>query len=130
MPGNIYTGATDPNAIRAGAASAIVNGEAVDVAGDATYDATRFKREELVGQSGFQGTSAAHKVPFIAFTVRDAGNLSQAAFNDMVNVPVTLSLINGKTVYGDNMTCTETEEVNTTEGTFKVKFVGASVVEG
>ena len=109
---------------RAGIVSLEVNGEATDVASDLTYDATFIKREMLSGQSGVQGYSEMPKPGFISFVVRDAGNLSQAAFLDMTAVPVNAVLANGKLVYGDSLTCTECGEVKTQEGTFSVKFEG------
>ena len=109
---------------RGGIAFLEVNGEALDVAGDLSYDATFVKREMLIGQSGVQGYSEMPKTGSIAGTIRDAGNMSVAAFLDMTAVPVVARLANGKTVYGDTLTCTECSEVKTQEGSFTLKFEG------
>ena len=124
MSGSIYNGATTSMSRRAGVASLEVNGEALDVAGDLAYDATRMKREELDGQSGPQGYSEMPKYGFISATVRDAGTLSQQRMMELTNVPVVGVTATGKTVYGDSLTCMECSEVKTAEGTFDVKFVG------
>ncbi len=121
----IYNGpASGAGGLRAGIAFLEINGEALDVVGDLAYDTTFVKREMLLGQSGVQGYSEMPKPGSISGTIRDAGNLSQAAFMDMTSVPIVARLANGKSVYGDTMTCTECSEVKTQEGSFTVKFEG------
>jgi Phage tail tube protein len=130
MSSSIYSASPGAGNIRAGVVSATVNGEAIDVASDATYDATQWKRETLVGQSGVQGFSKNPKVGKIGFTVRDAGTLTVQSFNNMENATVVLQLANGKTVTGDGMwEASDGIEVNTQDGTFKVNFEGPQVVE-
>ena len=124
MSGSIYTGLAGPAGLRAGVASLEIAGEVVDVAGDLAYDATFVKREMLLGQSGVQGYSEMPKTGFISASIRDAGTLSQARLFSMTNVPVIAVLANGKTVYGDSLTCTECSEVKAAEATFDVKFEG------
>ena len=109
---------------RAGIASLEINGEAVDVVGDLTYDSIFIKREMLIGQSGIQGYSEMPKAGAISATIRDAGNMSVAAFLDMTAVPIVATLANGKTVYGDTLTCTDCSEVKTQDATFTLKFEG------
>ena len=120
----IYTGPSGVNDRRAGIASLEINGEAVDVVGDLTYDATVIKREMLIGQSGIQGYSEMPKPGAISASIRDSGNMSVAAFLNMTAVPVVGTLANGKTVYGDTLTCTECSEVKTQDASFTVKFEG------
>ena len=114
----IYNGPSI-NVRRAGIVSLEINGEAVDVAGDLTYDPIF-----MIGQSGIQGYSEMPKAGAISATIRDAGNMSVAAFLDMTAVPVVVTLANGKTVYGDDLTCTDCSEVRTAEATFTIKFEG------
>ncbi len=129
MSATIYTSTTTSTTRRAGVASAEINGEAVDVAGDLTYSPYSVKREMLIGQSGVQGYSEMPVTGFISMRVRDSGMMSVAAFMSMTDVPVVAVLANGKSVYGNNMTCTEASEVATAEATFSVKFEGTDVTE-
>lgn len=124
MSGSIYSGATTPQTARAGVASMEIDGVAVDVASELTYDATTVKREYLVGQSGPQGYSEMPKVGFISATLRDSGTMSQANIMNIGMVSVVALLANGKSVYGSQLIATEVGQVNTTEGTFEVKFEG------
>ena len=120
----LYNGPTGTATRRAGVASLEINGEVVDVAGELVYDATYIKREMLLGQSGIQGFSEMPKTGMMSASIRDAGTLSVAGFMQMTNVPVVAVLANGKTVFGDNLTCIEVSEVATAEGTFTVRFEG------
>jgi hypothetical protein len=129
MSGSIYTGSPATSQARAGTAYMTVNGEAIDVAEDATWDATTVTRESLVGLSGPQGFKETPKVGQIKATIRDAGNLSVTAFNGMKAATVILSLVNGKTITGDQMWTTEVGAVNAKDGTFDVTFEGNSVIE-
>lgn len=124
MSQSLYTSPTTSATRRAGIASLEINGEVVDVASGLKYDATFIKREMLLGQSGVQGFSEMPKTGSMSAVIRDAGTMSVANFMQMTNVPVVAVLANGKTVYGDSLTCTECNEVDTSEGTFDVKFEG------
>ncbi len=130
MSGTLYTGSiSSGGGRRAGVASATVDGEVLDVAGDLSYDPTSVKRETLEGQSGVQGFSEMPKTGMMSFKVRDNGNLTVASFNAKVDSTLVFVLANGKTVYGDGMWSTGETTVGSTEGTFDVKFEGVSVVE-
>jgi hypothetical protein len=130
MSGSIYSGSPSTSQARAGSAQVTVNGEAIDIGEDLSYDVTNVKRETLTGLSGVQGYSETPKPGRIAFTVRDAGNLSIQAFNDMTSATVVVQLISGKTITGDGMWSTEVAEASAKDGTFKVTFEGANVTEG
>ena len=106
-----------------------IDGENFDVAGDLAYDATIVKREELDGQSGFQGYTEMPKAGMISAKIRDAGNMTVALFMQKVSSSVVLRLANGKTVSGDAMACIECSEVATQEASFSVKFIGQTVTE-
>ena len=124
----IYSGAPSGGP-RAGATSATIDGEAVDVAADAAWDVTTVKREYLIGQSGPQDYSENPKAGMISFTARDANTMSVAAFMNQGPVTVVLHLANGKSISGDRMICTECSEVKTADGTFNLKYEGRHVAE-
>ena len=124
MSQSIYSGPTTSATRRGGVVSLELNGEAVDVAGDLTYDATRSKREPLEGQSGPQGFKEDLKYGMMSFSIRDNAQLSQQRVMELTNIPIVAILATGKTVYGTAMTCQECGEVKTDEGTFDVKFFG------
>jgi hypothetical protein len=113
---------------RAGTASLSIDGVPYDITNTA-YFANVVKRETLKGQNAIHGFKEMPEAPYISGTIRDAATLSLAALNAMRNVTVTLTLANGKTVSGDGMWSTDLEEVETEEGTFKVKFEGYTVEE-
>lgn len=124
----IYNGNGGAGGRTAGVASLVINGEAVDVASDLTYDATRVKREELLGQSGPQGFSETRKNGYIAATIRDSRYLSVASIAELTGVSIVAQLANGKTVAGEDMWCMECQEVKAQDGTFTARFA-ARVVE-
>lgn len=128
MSGSIYNGPGGPGR-RAGVVAIEIDGEAIDVAGDATYYPNKVKREPLIGQSGPQGYSEMPEVPFIAFRARDAFSMSVETFMSKTNSQVNMILANGKTVFGSGMFCTEASEVSTMEATFNLKFMGGDVTE-
>ncbi|HWX48124.1 MAG TPA: phage tail tube protein [Roseomonas sp.] len=125
----LYNGPAVTGGQRGGVAFLTINGEAVDVASDLTYDATERTREDVIGQSGVQGFSESFKTGRITAKIRDARYLSQAAFMELTNASVVGQLANGKTVSGDGMWCTECSPVATSDGTFDVTFSGRRVTE-
>lgn len=125
----IYSGNGGAGGRTAGVASLVINGEAVDIAADLTYDPTRVKREELVGQSGPQGFSETRKNGYMAFTLRDSRFLSVASIAELTGVSVVAQLANGKTVSGEDMWCMECQEVKTADATFAVRFASPIVEE-
>lgn len=108
----------------AGIAYLQIDGETHMLAGELTYSPIKVKRETKSGQDGVHGYGEMPAPPFISGTLRDSGSLTVADFNAMTNVTVTLNLANGKTVIGRNMWTVDAQEVNTTEGTFDLKFEG------
>lgn len=122
----LYSG-TPSSVARAGIASATVNGEAIDVSGDCTYNVVPIKQESLFGQSGYQGASQMFQACSIAFTARDADTLDISQFSGMTGASVVVHLVSGKTVSGESLNCVEVGEVKTTDGTFTLKFEGQTV---
>ncbi|HEX3984827.1 MAG TPA: phage tail tube protein [Acidisoma sp.] len=121
---SIYGASTGTPSARGGTASIEVDGDVIDLVGDGNYDATTVTREPLIGQSGPQGFSEMPKYGTIGGQFRDAGNLTVSAIKAKTSSSVKLTLINGKTVSGDGMFCTECSPVATQEGTFNVTFAG------
>ncbi len=129
MSGTLYTGTSSGGGRRAGIASAEIDGEAVDVAGDLTYNPSTVKRETLSGQSGIQGFSEMPMASKMSFKARDSGSLTVAAYNAKTNSTLVFVLANGKTVRGEGLWCTNTGDVNSAEGTFDVEFEGVYAEE-
>ncbi|MFT9385524.1 phage tail tube protein [Acetobacter sp.] len=121
---DLYSGTPSPQNARAGVASLEINGVAVDIASELSYDATTVKREYLVGQSGLQGWTENIKAGFISATLRDSGTMSQANIVNIGPVSVIAILASGKIVAGAYLIATDVGAVNTAEGTFEVKFEG------
>lgn len=113
----------------AGVAYVTVDGQQYLLKGDLTYDVSTVTRESLVGQDTVHGYSEKPKAGSISGTFRDSGGLTVAAINAMTNVTVVAELANGKTIIGSNMWTVESQEVETEEGTFKVKWESGNVVE-
>ncbi len=110
---------------QSGIVSATIDGNDVDVAGDAKYSAAVIKQDILSGQSGaFQGIKRMPKNGFIAFKARMGGPFSARDYSGMNGVTVILVLADGTTVQGANLVQTEEVEVDTMEGTVDLKFEG------
>lgn len=123
------SGSTSTGRLLAGIASISIDGTSFSVVGDLVWNPSTVRRETLVGQSGVQGFSEMPVAGFIAATLRDAGNVSVAFFNQMRNVTIVVQQANGKSIYGAGMWNTEVAEVRTQEGTFAVRFEGNNVQE-
>lgn len=108
----------------AGTAFVSVDGRTVMVAGKFSYFPGRVKRETKVGMDGIHGVKETFTPPFISCEVRDAGGLVVADFNDMTNVTIVAELANGKTVMGAGMWTVDSQEVDSEEATFPVKWEG------
>ncbi|MEA2755604.1 MAG: hypothetical protein QOJ54_1893 [Aliidongia sp.] len=116
---------------RGGIGTIEIHGQPYDLAADLKYFVNHVKRETLEGQDAVHGYSEKPVAPSISASLRDANSMTVAAFNAMTSVTVTAILANGKSVSGDGLWCTESEEVDTAEGKFSVKFEGfqGSIVE-
>jgi len=118
------------NAI-AGAASVTIDGRAYNIAGEGSYQPSGNSRAALSGQDGYHGYSEMPLPGKITWKGRDSGALSISALSEASDVTVVLSLANGKTVIGRNMTRMGEGpiSVNTEDGTFDCDFTGPDVVE-
>lgn len=113
----------------AGQAFIYVEGNNLKVAGALKYAVNIVKRETKAGQSGVDGYSEMPTAPFIDLQVRDDGSLSMSDIANWTGVTVTCKLINGKVITGAGMWTVESQEVDTTEGSFNIRFEGKLVTE-
>lgn len=123
--------ATDNTYRLAGVAWLTVDGVSYAAMSEPTWGVSSVERTTINSMGNRAvGYSESFRPGFIAATILDTANTSVAGFNDMTNVSVVLTLASGKTVSGTGMWCVGTQEVNSTEATFAVRFEGSSVVEG
>lgn len=113
----------------AGVANLTIDGNAYDLVGDLSYNPSVVTRATLVGQDGIHGYSEMPFASFISCTLRDNGGFAVLGFNQLTSSIVQSSIANGKQIVGSGMWCVETEEVNTVEGTFRVRFESDNVQE-
>ena len=120
----------DPNRL-AGVASVTIDGRAYSISGEGSYQPSGSKREALSGQDGYHGYSEMPLPGKISWKGRDSGGLSISALSDATDATVVLSLANGKTIIGRNMTRMGDAPiaVNTEDATFDVEFYGPDVTE-
>ncbi|EBV5082437.1 phage tail protein [Salmonella enterica subsp. enterica serovar Minnesota] len=110
----------------AGTAYVTVNGLTIMVAGEFKYSPSTFKRESLSGMDGIHGYKESYTPPYISCKVRDSGGTSVADFNGQTDVSLVVELANGKTIIGSNLWTVETQEVDSGEATFEVRWEGMS----
>lgn len=113
----------------AGTAQVTVDGATHQLEGAAKYSPSTVKRESLLGMDGFHGWKETPIAGSISMSIRDAGDLTVADFNAMRNATVVLALANGKVVFGRNMGTTDSQEVDSEDAKFEVKFEGPQVSE-
>jgi hypothetical protein len=118
-----------PSNLIAGTAQVTTDGVTQQLEGGLKYSVSTVKREALVGKDGFHGWKETPVTGSITMSLRDAGNLSVAAFNAMRNSTIVAQLANGKIVVGRNMGATDVQEVDTEDAKFEVKFEGPQVTE-
>lgn len=110
----------------AGVAYVTVDGVNYPLQGELAYDPALVTRKTETGQDRVHGYSESPFAPYIEGYFRDMGGLSVAAFNAMTNNTIILELANGKVIVGRNMWTVETQEVDTAEAKFKVRWEGFS----
>lgn len=113
----------------AGTASVTTNGVTIMVAGQFKYSPSTVKRETLTGMDRVHGYKEKPSAPYISCQVRDSGGTTVADFNDMTNVTVVAELANGKTIIGTGMWTVESQEVDSEDAVFDVRWESFSVVE-
>jgi len=113
----------------AGTALVSTNGISIMVAGQFKYSPSKVKRETLTGMDYVHGYKEKPSAPFISCQVRDSGGTTVADFNDMTNVTVVAQLANGKTIIGSGLWTVESQEVDSEDAVFDVRWEGIDVVE-
>lgn len=113
----------------AGTANVTINGVAYLLQGDLSWSPTQNKQESLTGMDGYHGVKQTPVAPFMEFTLRDTGEITVGDFDGLRNATVVAQLANGKTVIGRTMAAIDTQDVNSVEATFKLRFEGPDVSE-
>lgn len=113
----------------AGTAYVTVDGLTVMVAGQFKYSVSKVERTTLTGMDSVHGYKEKPRAPFISYQARDSGGTSLEGLNDATNVTVVVELANGKTVIGENMWSVNTQDVDSEEATFDMRWEGGSVTE-
>ena len=113
----------------AGTAFVTTNGVSIMVAGQFKFSPSKLKRETLTGMDYVHGYKEKPSAPFISCQVRDSGGTTVADFTDMTNVTVVAELANGKTIIGTGMWTVESQEVDSEDAVFDVRWEGFDVVE-
>lgn len=108
----------------AGTAFLSINGVSRRLVAALKWDAGVVTRETLAGMDGIHGVKAKPKPGKIEGQFRDAGDLRVADFNAITDATVVFELANGKTVVGRNMWTVDSQEVESEDGVFNVKFEG------
>ena len=110
----------------AGTAYLSIDGRNVALVGEFEWDPGTVVRETLVGMDGVHGFKEKPKVGKLKGTIRDAGNVSVTAFNNLTNVTVTCELANGKLVTGRNMWQVGEIPTKAEDATFELSFEGVA----
>jgi hypothetical protein len=108
----------------AGTASITVNGARYALRGSLMYRPSNLNRETVTGQDVVHGYKELPLPGFISMDVTDSNDLTVADFNAMTGVTIIAELANGKTIVGTNMWSVESQEVETVDAKFNVKFEG------
>ncbi len=85
------------------------------------------ERSTLTGIDSVHGYKEKLRAPFISYQARDSSSTSIARINNSTDVTVVVELANGKTVIGENMWSVNTQDVDSEEAVFDVRWEGGSV---
>jgi hypothetical protein len=119
----------DNSRLLGGVGNCYVDGVEYDLVSDPTWKVSDRTRASLSGMNRVHGYSETITPGFISATLRDSAGTTVRDFQDMTNVAVTLNLANGKRVSGTGLWTVESQEVNSTEGTFTVRWEGEDIRE-
>lgn len=108
----------------AGTAYMSIDGKPVALVGDFEWDPGLVVREALVGMDGVHGFKEKPHPASMKMTLRDLGNVSAAAFNNLTDTTVTVELANGKRVTGADLFQVGPTPVKAEDGTLEVEFNG------
>jgi hypothetical protein len=113
----------------AGVGTFNINGVQYDLVSDLLWKVSDRTRTTLAGMNRIHGYSETPTAGFISAVLRDTAGTTIRDFQDMTNVAVSAELASGKRVSGTGMWTVDTQEVNSTEATFTVRFEGEDVSE-
>jgi hypothetical protein len=113
----------------AGVGDFSIDGVPYDLVSDLLWKPSDRTRTSLSGMNRVHGYSETITPGFISATLRDTAGTSIRGFQDMTNVSVSAGLASGKRVSGTGMWTVESQEVNSAEATFSVRFEGEDVRE-
>lgn len=113
----------------AGTAYVTVNGVTVMVAGQFKYSPSKVARTTLTGMDSVHGYKEKPQAGFISCQLRDSGGTLVAGFNEQTDVNVIAELANGKTIIGRSLWTVNTQEVDSEEAIFDVRWEGRDVTE-
>lgn len=113
----------------AGLAYVTVDGITIMVAGQFKYRPSKMERTTLSGMDSVHGYKEKPVAGFISCQVRDSGGISVSDFNGQTSVNIIAELANGKTIIGRSLWTVNTQEVDSEEAIFDVRWEGADVTE-
>lgn len=106
-----------------------VDGTQYALRGNLVVSPDPFEREGIAGQDGVHGFNEKPRVPFIEADITDMGGLSLEKLRAITDSTVTAELANGKTYVARNAWIGGSRDLNTAEGTTKVKFEAKQISE-
>ena len=106
-----------------------VDGIQYDAKGEFTYNLGQPKRDAIVGPAAVHGFKELAKVSFIEGAITDDAGLDLAAFQNIVNATVTLTLANGKGIVLREAWYCADGDVTTEEAEVQVRFEGKGAEE-
>lgn len=113
----------------AGIAFIKVNGVQFPLRGNFTVTPTNVERTGIAGQDGFHGYSEMPRVPSIEGDITTLPEVSIEVLQGMTNETVTAELANGKTYVLREAFTAGVREINTAEGSVRVRWEGAECYE-
>jgi hypothetical protein len=106
-----------------------VDGNQYALRGNLVVSPDPFEREGKAGQDGVHGFTETPRVPYIEGDITDMGGLSLEKLRAIIDNTVTAELANGKVYVARNAWTAGARELNTSEGTTKVKFEAKKIDE-
>ncbi|MGD9766852.1 MAG: phage tail tube protein [Pseudolabrys sp.] len=108
----------------AGIAYVKVDGDQYALKGNFTVSPSRVERTGIAGQDQVHGYEESPRIPFIEGDISLVPELSVEALEAMTDVTVTAELANGKVYVLRNAWTKAAFELNTKEGTTRVRWEG------
>lgn len=113
----------------AGVAYIYANGRQLPLRGNMTVSITKFERTGIAGQDGVHGYSEMPRVPFIEVDISKLGDVSVEELDGITEATVTAEAADGTTYILKEAWTAGVREVNTAEGSVRVRFEGMEGIE-